>query len=303
MDKELHVSDQDMLLAADGELSMHRAEHVREHLAECWSCRARMADIEGTITDFTRAYRHTFDPQLPPITGARVLLQAQLAKLADDPTVRPWHWLFHFASLKRAAYVGIALAVAAMACRVFLEHAKPSGATSGALSIERGAEPNRNLTPGAIRTVAIAEVCAMPHEEVVAEVSTSLRREVFRDYGIQSTHPDDYEVDYLIAPGLGGAEDINNLWPEPNTSQMWNAHVKDTLEERLHEMVCGGVLDLSTAQHDIATDWIAAYKKYFHTDQPLTLHSRLESEMSAGGPHKAIFVVWDSKFGRRAYDE
>jgi hypothetical protein len=42
-------------------------------------------------------------------------------------------------------------------------------------------------------------------------------------------------------------------------------------------MVCGGELDLSTAQRDIAADWIAAYKKYFHTDRPLVLHSRLES--------------------------
>jgi hypothetical protein len=120
-------------------------------------------------------------------------------------------------------------------------------------------------------------MCSVPHEEVVAEVSTSLRREVFREYGIPSARPDDYEVDYLIAPGLGGAEDIHNLWPEPYTSRTWNAHVKDALEERLHEMVCDGELDLPTAQRDIATDWIAAYKKYFHTDRPLTLHSRLES--------------------------
>jgi hypothetical protein len=27
-------------------------------------------------------------------------------------------------------------------------------------------------------------------------------------------------------------------------------------------------LDLNMAQRDIATDWIAAYKKYFHTDTP-----------------------------------
>jgi hypothetical protein len=44
--------------------------------------------------------------------------------------------------------------------------------------------------------------------------------------------------------------------------------VKDALEERLHEMVCAGQLDLSTAQRDIAADWIAAYKKYFRTDRP-----------------------------------
>jgi hypothetical protein len=42
--------------------------------------------------------------------------------------------------------------------------------------------------------------------------------------------------------------------------------VKDDLEERLDEMVSTGQLDLTTAQRDIATDWIAAYKKYFRTD-------------------------------------
>jgi hypothetical protein len=33
--------------------------------------------------------------------------------------------------------------------------------------------------------------------------------------------------------------------------------------------VCGGKLDLASAQNEISADWIAAYKKYFHTDRPL----------------------------------
>lgn len=33
-----------------------------------------------------------------------------------------------------------------------------------------------------------------------------------------------------------------------------------------------GKLDLPTAQHEIATDWISAYKEYFHTDAPLAEH-------------------------------
>jgi hypothetical protein len=53
----------------------------------------------------------------------------------------------------------------------------------------------------------------------------------------------------------------------------WNVHFKDDLEERLHQLVCGGKLNLSTAQRDIATDWIAAYKNYFNTDKPLSLRS------------------------------
>ena len=121
----------------------------------------------------------------------------------------------------------------------------------------------------------LGDVCSQTHEEVVAEVSTSLRREVFLEYGIANARTGDYEIDYLIAPGLGGVEDIHNLWPESYASPTWNARVKDDLEERLHEMVCAGKLDLATAQRDIATDWIAAYRKYFHTDRPLPLSSTL----------------------------
>ncbi|MGB7281143.1 MAG: hypothetical protein WBE13_02680 [Candidatus Acidiferrum sp.] len=114
----------------------------------------------------------------------------------------------------------------------------------------------------------------MAHEEVVRQVPAVLRQRIFREYGIMNANAEDYEIDFLIAPGLGGAEDIRNLWPEPYNSPMWNAHVKDALEERLHHLVCSGRLDLSTAQRDIATDWIAAYKKYFRTNKPLAL--RLE---------------------------
>jgi len=275
---DMHVSDQEMLLAADGELSTHRAAQVHTHLAECWACRARMAEIEGTIADFARAHRQTLDSQLPPVAGPRALLRARLAELASEQESNSWRRLLHFTSATRAAaFLCVAVLVAAVVGSVVLRHPTVRRANSIIAAFEPGALPDRRLTPGATRRVTISDVCSMAHEEVVEEVSTTLRQQVFREYGIANAHPDEYEVDYLIAPGLGGAEDIHNLWPEPYTSRTWNAHTKDDLEERLHEMVCGGELDLSTAQRDIATDWISAYKKYFHTDRPLALHSRLES--------------------------
>jgi hypothetical protein len=237
-----------------------------------------MAEIEATIADFARAHRQTLDPQLPPIAGPRALLRVQLAELASNPPASSWRWLSQFTSPMRvAAFVCVAFFVAAVVGKLLLEHSTLRRAKSPVISSERGMEPDPNLTPGATRRVTLSDVCSMAHEEVVAEVSTSLRQEVLQEYGIVNAHPDDYEIDYLIAPGLGGVEEIHNLWPEPYTSATWNARVKDALEERLHELVCAGKLDLSTAQRDIATDWIAAYKKYFHTDRPLALHSRLES--------------------------
>ena len=49
-----HLSDQEMLLAADGELSTRRAAQVHSHLAECWACRARMAEIEEQRSPISR---------------------------------------------------------------------------------------------------------------------------------------------------------------------------------------------------------------------------------------------------------
>ena len=95
-----------------------------------------------------------------------------------------------------------------------------------------------------------------------------LRRRVFEEYGIAHAEPRFYEVDYLITPALGGADDIHNLWPQSNSDTVWNAQVKDDLEDHLRALVCAGKLDLATAQREIAGNWIDAYKKYFHTDRP-----------------------------------
>src|SRR5450755_4767197 len=91
-----HVTDQELLLAADGELSPRRAAQVRAHLAGCWDCRARMAQVEETITDFVRAERRTVEPQFPPIAGPRALLRARLSELTAKPGARSWRQFFQF---------------------------------------------------------------------------------------------------------------------------------------------------------------------------------------------------------------
>jgi hypothetical protein len=284
LSEDLHASDQEMLMAADGELPTRRAAQVHAHLAACWDCRARMAEIEGTIADFARAHRQNLDPQLPPIAGPRALLKAHLAEMASKPEATSW-WSFRFNSLaRRVAFTCGVFAIAALMGMLLFQKFIRRGAYSAGTPFERGIVPDRSLTPGLTRRVSMSDVCSMAHEKVIGDVSTSLRQEVFQEYGIANAHASDYEIDYLIAPGLGGVEDIRNLWPEPYTSRTWNARVKDALEERLHQSVCSGELDLSTAQHDISTNWIAAYKKYFHTDRHLALNSRLDSVSLLGPP-------------------
>jgi hypothetical protein len=257
MDQGAHISDQDLLQAVDGELSSRRIAAVRAHCENCWRCRERMASIESTIFDFARAHRQSLDPQLPPVPGPRALLKARLAEEAQQRPAGLWF-------PRRAAT--FALGCVSLLAVTFGGIALWNG--SHANRSERGSIPDRSLTPGMTRPVSVSEVCSLAHEEVVRQVSDSLRQQVLAEYGMKASNLNDYEIDYLITPGLGGADDIHNLWPEPYKSHEWNARVKDALEERLHQLVCTHQVSLETAQRDIAADWIAAYKKYFRTDKP-----------------------------------
>ncbi len=128
--------------------------------------------------------------------------------------------------------------------------------------------PDKALTPGVIRTIKLADVCSEQEEDFDPVVSDSMKRAIFQEYGVSGTKAGDYQVDYLINPQLGGTADVRNLWPEPYGPTVWNAHAKDALEDRLHRMVCYEQSDLASAQKEIATDWITAYKKYFHVESP-----------------------------------
>jgi len=243
--EDSHLSDQELVLAADGELTPRRDAQVRAHLAACWQCRTRWRELEGAIADVVHLHSANLDSRIPPAAPARAMLKAQLADVASRAIARPARWPA-FAALAAAALLMVYV-----------------------IAIPRHGEsavPSRKLTPGATRNVAKDDVCSANVQ--VSMVPVALQRRVFEEYGIANAPQNAYEVDYLITPELGGAADIRNLWPEPYSATLWNAHVKDQLEDRLHQLVCGGQLDLATAQHDIATDWIAAYKKYFNSNRP-----------------------------------
>jgi len=95
--------------------------------------------------------------------------------------------------------------------------------------------------------------------------------------------PDEYELDYLITPQLGGSPDPRNLWPQRYGARVWNASVKDQLEDLLPRLVCEGRVDLRTAQKDIAADWVSAYRKYFKTAAPLRPSTAFAS-LAVGAP-------------------
>jgi hypothetical protein len=122
--------------------------------------------------------------------------------------------------------------------------------------------PDPELTPGAVFDVTIEDICTPGYSKKVREVPKSLRNHAYRNYGVASYQPGDYQLDHLIPLSIGGSNSIRNLWPQPNNASPWDARAKDRLESRLLQLVCAGELDLETAQRDVAIDWTEAYRRY-----------------------------------------
>ena len=255
-------------MAVDGELSAHRLTAFRAHLAYCWSCRARMNEIEGAIADFRHLHHSELDSKLPPVSGSRALLRARLAALAAGSEMNFAARLLRRSRLWRSYQFASVVLFVALIAALAVRLGSPGNPAGSKVLLEAAAVPRPQLTPGATISVTRQQVCDTSSLTQGPVIPASLQQQVFTEYGITDPRPGAYEIDYLITPDLGGAANIRNLWPEPYFSTVWNARVKDQLEERLHAMVCSGELDLARAQHDLATDWVGAYKKYFHTDRP-----------------------------------
>lgn len=122
--------------------------------------------------------------------------------------------------------------------------------------------PDPKLTPGATLHVTVAEIAEPGYSASVRHVTPKQKTDAFARYGVHPAKTGDYEIDHLISLELGGSNSDSNLWPQSYLTQPWNAHKKDALENRLHHLVIERQIPLEQAQTEIATNWIAAYKKY-----------------------------------------
>ena len=113
--------------------------------------------------------------------------------------------------------------------------------------------------------------------------------------------PHDYEYDHLVSLELGGAvNDARNLWPEPGGSP----NPKDTVENRLHRLVCDGEMRLARAQHIIATGWVAWARQNggarAAAPAPSSPTPAPAAPGSSGGPNKPIAEINCSDFPTHA---
>ena len=140
---------------------------------------------------------------------------------------------------------------------------------NGSYNLNAPIVPDARLTPGDALEVTSNDVCVSGYSKKVRHVPSSVKQQVYAEYGITSRQKGEYEVDHLISLELGGSNSIRNLWPQSYHTPIWNARSKDAVENELHRRICNDQIDIKTAQRMIATDWIGTYRKLFgHDPQP-----------------------------------
>lgn len=112
--------------------------------------------------------------------------------------------------------------------------------------------PNPKLTPG-----RVARTEAERHG-----VTAEMEKKVFARYRLPWTRRPQFKIDHLIPTELGGADSIDNLWPQSLHSKPYSTDRKELLAEILAKQVAAGRITLAQAQEQIRADWIDAFVDY-----------------------------------------
>ena len=132
--------------------------------------------------------------------------------------------------------------------------------------------PDHRLTPGVTRSLSRNTICTTKWGLDKRFVTTSMKLTVYHEYGLSGpkdsrclldAHGRRCEIDHLVPRSLGGADKIENLWPQPYGSKPWNASRKDRLEVRLGKEFCSGRITLIAARRMLVKDYRIAYRRYF----------------------------------------
>jgi hypothetical protein len=109
--------------------------------------------------------------------------------------------------------------------------------------------PNPKLTPG-----RIAE-----RDKDRGGVTLKMEQKVFARYRLPWARRGEFKIDHLIPLELGGADTIDNLWPQSLRAKPYGADRKELLTEVLLERIRAGQMTIVQAQEQIRSDWIDAF--------------------------------------------
>jgi hypothetical protein len=112
--------------------------------------------------------------------------------------------------------------------------------------------PNPKLTPGKIAR----------KDKDRKGISEEMERHVFNRYHIPWRRRPEFKVDHLIPIELGGADVVDNLWPQSLYARPYSVERKELLTQHLLARIAAGKMTLAQAQKEISEDWISCFVDY-----------------------------------------
>jgi hypothetical protein len=112
--------------------------------------------------------------------------------------------------------------------------------------------PNPKLTPGKIART----------DKDRKGVTEEMERHLFDRYHIPWRRRPEFKVDHLIPIELGGADVMENLWPQSLYARPYSVERKELLTRNLVSRVASGKMSLAQAQKEISEDWISCFVEY-----------------------------------------
>ena len=109
--------------------------------------------------------------------------------------------------------------------------------------------PNPKLTPGRVART----------DKDRGGVTVAVEQKVFARYHLPWESRSHYKIDHLIPIELGGADAIDNLWPQRIRARPYGADRKELLTEVLLQKIRAGKITITQAQEEISRDWIDAF--------------------------------------------
>ena len=109
--------------------------------------------------------------------------------------------------------------------------------------------PNPKLTPGRVAGT----------EKERSGVTAAMEQKVFARYRLPWSRRAEFKIDHLIPRELGGADTIDNLWPQSVRVRPYGSDRKELLTEVLLARIAKGQITLAQAQEEIRRDWIDAF--------------------------------------------
>ena len=127
-----------------------------------------------------------------------------------------------------------------------------------------------NIPSNAIRTIDTNSICTTK-TDTIRHVSERTKKDIYKRDGVPfGNHTglckgkDGCEVDHRISLEVGGSNNESNLMIQPYFGKC-NAHQKDSLENRLHRLMCDRKITVPDAQDYLYNHWEDGYKKFINS--------------------------------------